>query len=53
MMIDAVALLWFSWVYGTDEKTMRLAAAWLLWGYGISLVIALCASGEGYRWRRK
>jgi hypothetical protein len=41
MMIDGAALRFFPAVYGTDEFTLRLGAAWLLWGYGVSLGIAL------------
>ena len=41
MMIDGVALRWFSGVYGSADLTVRLGAAWLLWGYGVSLLIAL------------
>lgn len=40
MMIDGAALRFFPAVYGTDEFTLRLGAAWLLWGYGVSLGIA-------------
>ena len=41
MMIDGAALRWAHEVYGSDETTVRLGAAWLLWGYGVSLAIAL------------
>jgi hypothetical protein len=41
MMIDGVALRWADGLYGTDETAVRLGAAWLLWGYGISLMVAL------------
>ena len=41
MMIDGLALRWFSAVYGSDPLAVRLGAAWLLWGYGVSLAIAL------------
>jgi len=41
MMIDGVALRWFSGVYGSDPRAVRLGAAWLLWGYGVSMAIAL------------
>jgi hypothetical protein len=40
MMIDGAALRFFPAVYGADELTLRLGAAWLLWGYGVSLGIA-------------
>lgn len=41
MLIDGIALRWFHAVYTTDERTARLGAAWLLWGYGVSAWIAL------------
>ena len=41
MLIDGIALRWFHTIYTTDERTSRLGAAWLLWGYGISGWIAL------------
>jgi hypothetical protein len=41
MMIDGVALRWFSGLYGSDPLAVRLGAAWLLWGYGTSMAIAL------------
>jgi hypothetical protein len=41
MMMDGAALKWFSGVYGFDEKLLRLAAAGLLWGYGVALAVAV------------
>src|SRR5579862_6627370 len=41
MMMDGAALKWFSGLYGFDDKTLRLAAAWLLWGYGVAFAVAL------------
>ena len=41
MMIDGAALRFFPGVYGADALPLRLGAAWLLWGYGVSLAIAL------------
>lgn len=41
MMIDGVVLRWFPAVYGSDPTAIRLGAAWLLWGYGASLAIAV------------
>ena len=41
MMIDGAALRWFPSVYGVDPVALRLGAAWLLWGYGMSLAVAL------------
>ncbi len=40
-LIDAVALRWAPFLYGADERVLRLGASWLLWGYGVTLVIAL------------
>jgi hypothetical protein len=41
MMIDGAALRFLPQVYGDSETVLRLGAAWLLWGYGVSLGIAL------------
>ncbi|MGI4744531.1 MAG: DUF5367 family protein [Janthinobacterium lividum] len=41
MLIDASVLHWAPGVYSDNEAVRRLGAAWLLWGYGISLGIAL------------
>ena len=41
MMIDGAALRWFPDVYGIDPLAVRLGAAWLFWGYGVSLAVAL------------
>ena len=41
MTMDGAALKWFSGVYGYNERLLHLAAAWLLWGYGVALVIAV------------
>jgi hypothetical protein len=41
MMMDGAALKWFSGVYGFDEKTLRIAAAGLLWGYGVAFAVAI------------
>lgn len=45
MMVDGVALRFCPGVYGDGEALLRLGAAWLLWGYGVSLAIALLWSG--------
>ncbi len=45
MMIDGVALKWFPFVYGANP-VVRPGAAWLLWGYGVSLAIALLYDGR-------
>jgi hypothetical protein len=41
LMIDGTALRFFPHVYGDSDTVLRLGAAWLLWGYGVSLGIAL------------
>ncbi|MDE1150772.1 MAG: hypothetical protein PW843_29840 [Azospirillaceae bacterium] len=41
MTVDGAVLNWLPATYGPDETVVRLAAAWLLWGYGLSLGIAL------------
>jgi hypothetical protein len=41
MMIDGLALRFFPWVYSGEPEIFRPASAWLLWGYGVSLAIAL------------
>ena len=46
MMIDGVALRWFSGVFSPDDTTTRLGAAWLLWGYGVSFAIALIVARQ-------
>jgi hypothetical protein len=44
MMIDGVVLHWAPTVYADTETTVRLAAAWLLWGYGVAFGIAFLIS---------
>ena len=44
MMIDGAVLHWAPHVYGLDEITVRLGAAWLLWGYGVAFGIAYLIS---------
>ncbi len=44
MMTDGLVLHWAPGFYGTDDTVIRLGAAWLLWGYGLSLGIALLMS---------
>jgi len=41
MMIDGAVLHWWPAIYGESETVVRLGAAWLLWGYGVSLGITL------------
>jgi hypothetical protein len=49
MMMDGAALKWFSGVYGFDEKLLRLAAAGLLWGYGVAFVVAVIWAARSQR----
>ena len=49
MMIDGVALKWFSGVYGFDEKVLRVAAAGLLWGYGVAFAVAVIWAARSER----
>jgi hypothetical protein len=44
MMIDGLVLHWAPQVYGETQTILRLGAAWLLWGYGVSFAIALLMS---------
>jgi hypothetical protein len=44
MMIDGAVLHWAPQVYGQTETLVRLAAAWLLWGYGVALTITFLMS---------
>ena len=44
MMIDGAVLHWAPQVYGPVETGVRLAAAWLLWGYGVAFTIAFLMS---------
>lgn len=41
MMIEGLVIRWAPGVYGPDETIVRLGSAWLLWGYGVSLAVAL------------
>ncbi len=44
MLLDGIALTWFQDWYGLAQTGLLLAAAWLLWGVGISLAIGYWAS---------
>jgi hypothetical protein len=44
MLLDGVALTWFQGWYGLAPAGMLLAAAWLLWGVGVSLGIGYWVS---------
>lgn len=46
MMIDGAALRWFASAYGDQALAVRLGAAWLLWGYGVALAVALATSAR-------
>jgi hypothetical protein len=41
MIADGVVLHWVPGLYGHDDTVLRFASAWLLWGYGVSIAIAL------------
>jgi hypothetical protein len=43
-LLDGVALTWFQGWYGLSQGGLLLAAAWLLWGVGVSLAIGYWAS---------
>jgi hypothetical protein len=49
MMMDGAALKWFSSIYGFDEKTLRLGAAGLLWGYGVAFAVAVIWAARSQR----
>jgi Family of unknown function (DUF5367) len=44
--LDGVALTWFQGWYGLTPAELLLAAAWLLWGVGLSLGIGYWASRQ-------
>jgi hypothetical protein len=41
MALDGAALRWFHGLYGFNEQVLRVAAAGLLWGYGVAFLIAI------------
>ena len=43
------ALRWFSTVYSLNDTTVRLGAAWLLWGYGVALGVAVVMAARAKR----
>jgi hypothetical protein len=45
-LLDGVALTWFQGWYGLTQAGLLLAAAWLLWGVGVSLGIGYWASRQ-------
>jgi hypothetical protein len=38
-LLDGIALAWFQGWYGLGQTNLLLAAAWLLWGVGLSLSV--------------
>lgn len=46
LLLDGIALTWFQGWYGLGQAGLVLAAAWLLWGVGISLAIGYWASRQ-------
>jgi hypothetical protein len=49
MMLDGFVLRWLPATYGSSEIALRVGAAWLLWGYGVSLAIALLMASRPRR----
>ncbi|PSB56168.1 DUF5367 family protein [Chamaesiphon polymorphus] len=46
LLLDGVGLTWFQGWYGLGQAELLLAAAWLLWGVGVSLAIGYWASRQ-------
>jgi Family of unknown function (DUF5367) len=46
LLLDGIALTWFQSWYGLTQSGLLLAAAWLLWGVGVSLAIGYWASRQ-------
>jgi hypothetical protein len=46
LLLDGIALTWFQGWYGLGQSGLLLAAAWLLWGVGVSLAIGYWASHQ-------
>lgn len=44
LICDGVAFTWFPGLYGAPDADLRLGAAWLLWGVGVTLVWAVAGS---------
>ena len=49
MLVDGAVLHWAPQVYGAGDLVVRLGAAWLLWGYGVSFAVALVMSARPAR----
>ncbi len=45
LMLDGVAITWLPSAYGLPATSLVLAAAWLLWGIGVSLLVAFLLTG--------
>lgn len=41
LLLDGVALTWFPSIYGVTGSALVLAAGWLLWTFGVGLLLAL------------
>lgn len=46
-LLDAGVLRWVPQIYGADPSSQALSAAWLLWGYGASLIAAFMMTRLG------
>ncbi len=46
-LLDGMALAWFSQLYADTSTTAHAGAAWILWGAGVGLVIALIHGSRG------
>jgi hypothetical protein len=40
-MCDGIAITWAPWLYGGVGPGLAPAAAWILWGAGVGMLIAL------------
>lgn len=48
-LCDGIGVAWFSTLYGSDPDHHRLGAAYILWGAGVFLLIALIRSQHALR----
>lgn len=46
-LLDGIALAWFSQLYADTANTAHAGAAWILWGAGVGLVVALVHGRAG------
>jgi hypothetical protein len=44
MLLDGIGLTWFQDWYALESTQLLLAAAWLLWGVGVSLAVGYLES---------